>query len=105
MRGQHFATPKFLHFQMVDSKPIVQQIEKFHSICCDLSSEGISLCNTFIVNYLIENLSASWVNFMTYLRRNQGRLKSLDDILSKIKFEDLNKNLMKNQLCSIPHGS
>ena len=80
---------------MVDYKHIVQQIEQFQTICCDLTTEGIYLCNNFIVNYLIEKLRVSSVNFRTYLRCIQVRLTFLDDILSRVKFEDLNKNLME----------
>lgn len=99
--GVNICECKFLHFLILDSKSIVQKIEQFHSICCDLSSDGISLCNSFIVNCLIEKLPASLVNFMIYLQRIWGRLTSLEDILIRIKFEDLNKNHKENQSCSI----
>ncbi|KAL0696326.1 hypothetical protein Bca4012_063506 [Brassica carinata] len=35
IRRQNFATAKFLHFRIVDHKPIVQQIEHSQAICCD----------------------------------------------------------------------
>ena len=50
---------------------------------------------------MIEKLPASLVNFWTYLQRIRGRLTSLEDILIRIKFENLNKNLKENQSCSI----
>ncbi|KAL0701825.1 hypothetical protein Bca4012_057947 [Brassica carinata] len=103
-RRQHLATSKFIHFEMVDSKPIVQQIENFQSICVDLNSEDISLCNTFIVNCFIEKIPPKWVNFSSFLRRIRGNLTSLDDILIRVKFEDTNKNLKENQTSSIGTG-
>lgn len=55
VRHQHFATANFLHFQLVDPKPIVQQIEQFHPICCEITLEGISLQYIYCKQFDREN--------------------------------------------------
>ncbi|CAD5318399.1 unnamed protein product [Arabidopsis thaliana] len=53
---QRFSTAKFLNFKMVDSKPIMEQVEALQLIFQEIELEGMSIYNVFKTNCLIEKL-------------------------------------------------
>ena len=44
---QKYMVSKSHDFKMVDSKPIMDQVEAFQLICHEIAAEGMSICKTF----------------------------------------------------------
>ncbi|KAG7594195.1 hypothetical protein ISN45_Aa01g029620 [Arabidopsis thaliana x Arabidopsis arenosa] len=53
---QRFSTAKFLNFNVVDSKQIVEHVEALQRICQEIELEGMSIYNVFKTNCLIKKL-------------------------------------------------
>ncbi|CAA7057269.1 unnamed protein product [Microthlaspi erraticum] len=69
---QKYATAKFLNFKMVDSKPIMEQVEALQLITHEIAAEGMSICEIFTVNSFIEKLPPGWMDFKNYLTHKPG---------------------------------
>ncbi|XP_010445316.1 PREDICTED: uncharacterized protein LOC104727963 [Camelina sativa] len=87
---QKFSTTKFLNFEMVDSKPIMEQVEALQRIFQEIDLEGMSICNVFKTNCLVEKLPPGWSNFKHYLNFKRKAM-SLDDLIHRLRVEDDNR--------------
>ncbi|XP_010418973.1 PREDICTED: uncharacterized protein LOC104704615 [Camelina sativa] len=87
---QKFSTTKFLNFKMVDSKPIIEQVEALQRIFQEIELEGMSICNVFKTNCLIEKLPPGWSNFKHYLNFKRKEM-SLDDLIRRLRVENNNR--------------
>ena len=66
--SKRFVVGKFLNFRIVDSKPILKQVEELQVITHDLEVEGMGINSNFLVGSIIEKLPTSWKNFKLYLK-------------------------------------
>ena len=87
---QKYATAKFHNFKMVDSKPIMEQVEAFQLITHEIAAEGMSICEIFTVNSFIEKLPPSWLDFKNYLTHKRKAI-SLEDLIVKLRVESRNR--------------
>ena len=69
----------FLDHKMVDSKTVVNQVQKLQVILHEIHVEGIMLSETFQVTTIIEKLLATWKNFKNYLKHKRKKM-SIEDI-------------------------
>ncbi|CAL2254330.1 unnamed protein product [Prunus armeniaca] len=58
--SKNFVVGKFLEFKMMDSKPIVNQVEDLQKIIHDILAEGMKISYSFQVASIIEKLPPSW---------------------------------------------
>ncbi|CAA7049324.1 unnamed protein product [Microthlaspi erraticum] len=58
---QKYATAKFLNFKMVDSKPIMEQVEALQLITHEIAAEGMSICEIFTLRVESQNREADAV--------------------------------------------
>ena len=89
-RMQRFSTAKFLNFKMVDSKPIMEQVEALQRICQEIELEGMSICNVFKTNCLIEKLPPGWSDFKNYLNFKRKAM-TFDDLIRRLMIEGNNR--------------
>ncbi|ESR49890.1 hypothetical protein CICLE_v10033806mg, partial [Citrus x clementina] len=80
----------FLHFRMVDNKPVTDQIHDYHLLVNNLKSEGIELPERFLASCLIEKLSESWSDYIKN-PKHKNKPMSLEDIIVHIKIEEHNR--------------
>ncbi|CAA7017273.1 unnamed protein product [Microthlaspi erraticum] len=81
---QKYATAKFLNFKMVDSKPIMEQVEALQLITHEIAAEGMSICEIFTVNSFIEKLPPGWMDFKNYLTHKRKAI-TLEDLIVKLR--------------------
>ncbi|XP_070023506.1 uncharacterized protein [Nicotiana sylvestris] len=104
---------KFLDYKMVDSKPVITQVEELQVIIHDLLAEGIIQINAFVesinsvTNYeffvegldineafqvaaMIEKLPPLWRDFKNYLKNRCKEMK-LEDLIIRLRIEEDNK--------------
>ncbi|XP_010426558.1 PREDICTED: uncharacterized protein LOC104758609 [Camelina sativa] len=62
-----YAMANFFDFKMVDSKPIMEQVEALQFLKNEIDSAGMLISESLMVNHLIENLPTSWLDFKNYL--------------------------------------
>ncbi|KAL1219617.1 hypothetical protein V5N11_034194 [Cardamine amara subsp. amara] len=80
------ATTKFLNFKMVDSKPIMAQVQELQLIIQEIADEGMKICETFMVNCIIEKLPPGWGDFKNYLTYKQKAL-TITNLISRLQNE------------------
>ncbi|KAL5713549.1 hypothetical protein ACHQM5_015613 [Ranunculus cassubicifolius] len=85
-----FAVAKFLDFKMVDSKPIMEQVEQLQLITHEIQAEGMNICDTFQVAAFIEKLPPSWKDFKNYLKHKRKAM-SLEDLVVRLRIESSNR--------------
>lgn len=88
--SQQFFIGDFLHFRMVDNKPVTYQIHDYRLLVNNLKSEGIEVPERFLAGYLIEKLPET---LSDYIKTSKHKKKpvSLEDIIVHIKVEEHNR--------------
>ncbi|KZV31306.1 hypothetical protein F511_16292, partial [Dorcoceras hygrometricum] len=95
-----FVVGKFLHYKMVDAKPVMNQVKENQIIIHDLLEEGTEINEPFQVAEIIEKLSPMWRDFKNYLKHKRKKLKleELIEIIEKLSpmWRDF-KNYLKHK--------
>ncbi|XP_009803103.1 uncharacterized protein [Nicotiana sylvestris] len=81
---------KFLDYKMVDSKPVITQVEELQVIIHDLLAEGLDINEAFQVAAMIEKLPPLWRDFKNYLKNRCKEMK-LEDLIIRLRIEEDNK--------------
>ncbi|KAG7548041.1 hypothetical protein ISN44_As12g032490 [Arabidopsis suecica] len=81
-----FTTANFLNYKMVDSRPIMDQVNELQLIFHGIADEGMKICETFTVNSIVEKLPLSWEAFKNYLEFKQKPL-SLQNLIARLQNE------------------
>ena len=87
---QKYVVVKFCDFKMVDSKPIMDQVEAFQAICHEIAAEGMSICETFKTLSFIEMfppIYADFKNYLKYKKKNMG----LEELIMRLQMESTNR--------------
>lgn len=77
---------KYLNYEMVDIRPVMEQVREFQLIIHDLSAEGMVLPENFITGTIIEKLPPSWKDFKRYLKHKRKKM-TLDDLIVRLSIE------------------
>ncbi|CAL2238496.1 unnamed protein product [Prunus armeniaca] len=88
--SKKFVVGKFLDFKMVDSKPVVNQVEDLQKIIHDILAEGMKISDSFQVKFIIEKLSPSWKDFKSYLKHKRKEM-TLEDLILRLQIEEDNR--------------
>ena len=87
---KRYCVSKWLSFQVVDDKPIIDQIHAYESICINMAAEGLSICDTTLAIVLIEKLPPSWKDFRNQLMHKKKDL-TLEELAAHLKIEEENR--------------
>ncbi|KAK6139088.1 hypothetical protein DH2020_027168 [Rehmannia glutinosa] len=107
-----FVVGKFLDFVMVDSKTMMEQVQKFQLILHEISAEGMAFSEAFQVAALIEKFPPSWRDFKNYLKHKRKEMR-LEDLVVKFRIEEDNRRIgsksklvpMESKANLMEHGS
>lgn len=64
MDTKKFSVEKILDFQMIDDKPIIDQVHEFENIVYELRLKGVEVNETLLVTSLIKKLSFLGMNLL-----------------------------------------
>ncbi|XP_042041347.1 uncharacterized protein LOC121786796 [Salvia splendens] len=96
-----FIIVKYLDYKMVDSRPVIDQVQEFQIIIHELATEGMILPENFTSGTIIEKLPPSWKDFKSYLKHKRKEM-TLEELIVKLCNEfDVRKNDQKAR----GHGS
>ncbi|XP_073120925.1 uncharacterized protein [Henckelia pumila] len=66
--AKKFLVGRFLDFKMVDSKPVISQVQEIQVIFHEIHSKGMTLSESFQVAAIVEKLPPAWKDFKNYLK-------------------------------------
>ncbi|XP_073049063.1 uncharacterized protein [Primulina eburnea] len=61
--AKKFLVGRFLDFKMVDSKPVISQVQELQVILHEIHGEGMTLSESFQVAAIVEKLPPAWKDF------------------------------------------
>ncbi|GJU49905.1 hypothetical protein Tco_1219460 [Tanacetum coccineum] len=91
---------KFFNFQMVDEKPILEQVHELQILVNKFNVLSISTPKMLQVGDIVSKLPASWNDILKKLINNKNDY-SLDDLLKHLRIEEEARNRNKR----VNHGS
>ncbi|KAL9235840.1 hypothetical protein vseg_010574 [Gypsophila vaccaria] len=94
-----YVVGKWLEFQMVDGKPIMEQVHVYENLCADVINEGMKLDDVFLANVLLERFPPSWSDYRNHLKHKKKDL-SLQDVVGHMRTEEANR--LKDKPVSLP---
>ena len=59
------------HFKMIDDKLVLEQIYEYENLCAKTLAEGMTICDSFQANCLLDKLRPSWSNYASTMRHKQ----------------------------------
>ncbi|TLX67365.1 hypothetical protein E9993_23295, partial [Labilibacter sediminis] len=82
-----YLVSKYLEFQMVDEKPILEQVHELQVLVNKLTALSIVLPKLFQVGAIIVRLPPSWKDFSKRMM-HRSEDYSLDDLLNHLRIEE-----------------
>ncbi|BFG22156.1 hypothetical protein CerSpe_084300 [Prunus speciosa] len=79
---------KYMDFQMVDEKPLVEQIQEFNHIFDELVASGMTLSETFHVSAILSKLPASWKHVIIKSKYNINEPLTLEVLMDHLRIEE-----------------
>jgi len=93
---------KWLQFQIVNDKPIMEQVHVYKNLCAEVLNEGIKMCKILQANVLIEKFPPSWSDYRNHLKHKKKDL-TLQELISHMRTEEA--NWLKDKLESLSLNS
>ncbi|KFK21881.1 hypothetical protein AALP_AAs53550U000100 [Arabis alpina] len=88
--SQKHAVAKFEHYKMVDSRPLMEQVNEVQNLLHEIHAEGMRICQTYQVACVIEKLPPGLTDFKNYLKLKK-KWMSLEDLVMKLRIESQNR--------------
>ncbi|XP_074266195.1 uncharacterized protein LOC141588662 [Silene latifolia] len=85
-----YVVGKWINFQMVEVRPIMDQVHEYENLVADILSEGMKMCEVLQANVLIQRLLKSWDGYRNHLKHKKKDL-TLEDLIGYLKIEKANK--------------
>ncbi|KAJ9545520.1 hypothetical protein OSB04_025227 [Centaurea solstitialis] len=86
-----YLVSKYLRFQMVDDKPILEQIHELQVLVNKMNSLSITIPEIFQVGAILDKLPPSWKDFSKRMM-HKSEDYSLDDMLKHLRIEEEARN-------------
>ncbi|XP_075096523.1 uncharacterized protein LOC142174598 [Nicotiana tabacum] len=81
---------KWIKFQMVDDKPIMEQVHEYENLTADSLNEGMEMCEILQANVLLEKFPSSWSDYRNQLKQKKKNL-TLQELISHMRTEEANR--------------
>ncbi|XP_073024331.1 uncharacterized protein [Primulina eburnea] len=88
--AQKFLVGRFLDFKMVDSKPVISQVQELQVILHEIHGEGMTLSESFQVAAIVEKLPPAWKDFKNYLKHKRKEM-NVEELIVRLRIEEDNK--------------
>jgi hypothetical protein len=92
-----FVVARFLHYKMVNSHTVINQVQELQVILHNIHAEGMTLSETFQVAAMIEKLPHSWVEFKNFLKHKRKEM-TLEELIVRLRIEEGNKMAQKGTM-------
>jgi len=92
-----YVVGKWLQSQIVDDKPIMEQVHMYENLCAEVLVEGMKMCKILQANVLIEKFLPSWSDYRTYLKHKKKDLP-VQKLISHVWTEEANR--LKDKMSS-----
>ena len=69
-----YVVGKWLQFQIVDHKPIMEQVHTYEKLFAEVLAEGIKMCEILQGNVLIEKFPPSWSDYKNQVKHRKQDL-------------------------------
>ncbi|KZV56888.1 hypothetical protein F511_15807, partial [Dorcoceras hygrometricum] len=102
--AKKFLVGRFLDFKMLDSKPVISQVQELQLILHDVHAEGMTLSESFQVAAIIEKLPPAWKEFKNYLKHKRKEM-NVDELVVRLRIEEDNRNSMLDSKTSYKSSS
>ncbi|KZV42753.1 hypothetical protein F511_07450 [Dorcoceras hygrometricum] len=76
---------------MLDSKPVISQVQELQLILNDIHAEGMTLSESFQVAAIIEKLPSAWKDFKNYLKHKRKEM-NVEELIVRLRIEEDNRN-------------
>ncbi|KZV24436.1 hypothetical protein F511_24231 [Dorcoceras hygrometricum] len=76
---------------MLDSKPVISQVQELQLILHDIHAEGMTLSESFQVAAIIEKLPPAWKEFKNYLKHKRKEM-NVEELIVRLRNEEDNRN-------------
>jgi len=93
-----YVVRKWLQFQIVYDKPIMEQVNIYENLCAEVLNEDMKMCEILQANVLIEKFSPSWSDYKNHLKHRKKDL-TLQELISPMRTEEANR--LKDKLESL----
>jgi len=97
-----YVVGKWLQFQIVEDKPMMEQVHTYKNLCAKVLNEGVKMCEILEANVLIENFFPSWSDYRNHLKHKKKDL-TLQELVSHMRTEEVNR--LKDKLASLSLNS
>ncbi|KFK39586.1 hypothetical protein AALP_AA3G263600 [Arabis alpina] len=75
---------------MVDSRPLMEQVDEVHNLLHEIHAERMRLCETYQVACMIEKLPPRFIDFKNYLKLKR-KWMSMEKLLMRLRIESTNR--------------
>ncbi|XP_073057051.1 uncharacterized protein [Primulina eburnea] len=89
--AKKFLVGRFLDFKMVDSKPVISQVQELQVILHEIHGEGMTLSESFQVAAIVEKLPPAWKDFKNYLKHKRKEM-NVEELIVRLRLEEDNKS-------------
>ncbi|XP_075103853.1 uncharacterized protein LOC142178411 [Nicotiana tabacum] len=85
-----YVVGKWIKFQMVDDKPVMEQVHEYENLTADVLNEGMEMCEFLQANVLLEKFPPFWSDYRNQLKHKKKKL-TLQVLISHIRTEEANR--------------
>ncbi|KAL0423237.1 UNVERIFIED_CONTAM: hypothetical protein Sradi_0858500 [Sesamum radiatum] len=79
-----YVVRKWLQDQIVDGKPIMDQIHEYENLVANVLNEDIKMCEILQANVLLEKLPPSWNDYRIHLKHKKSDL-TIQELISHMR--------------------
>ncbi|XP_070007571.1 uncharacterized protein LOC142165387 [Nicotiana tabacum] len=84
-----YVVRKWIKFQMVDDKPIMEQFHEYENLTADVLNEGTKMCDILQANVLFEKFPPSWSDYRNQLKHKKKNI-TLQELIRHMRTEEAN---------------
>ena len=80
---------KWLQFQIIDDKPIMDQVHTYENLCAEILAQGMKMYKILQANVLIKKFAPSWSHYRNHFKHKKKDLM-LQELIRHIRTQKAN---------------